>query len=370
MATLLKIFRIFLIIVLLFIGDMSEASVTKDMRTITDMAGRKLKVPNKIERVVPLGSGLRFLTYMQAVDKIVGIEAFEKKNKNTSSRPYSLAIADKVDKIPEIGEGGPGKLPDFEKIISIKPDLIIAMGLDISMVEMIQQKTGIPIIVLSYGGTGAPDLGMVIDSLRMLGKLLRKEKRADYLISYINSIQSDLQRRTSTIKEKPTVYVGAVSYSGRHGITSTQVNYLPLMLINGNNVANEIKKSGPIFLDKERILQWNPDLIFIDMSGIDLVRDDYQKNPDFYKKLKAVKEGQVFSVLPFNHYHTNIEIALANAYQMGKVIYPLYFKDINPEKKADEIFKVFNGIEAYKNLKKEYYGFGHIKFGKDTVTIE
>lgn len=118
------------------------------------------------------------------------------------------------------------------------------------------------------------------------------------------------------------------------------------------------------------ILKWNADIVFLDTGGIELVRDDNKKNPEFYKKLKAVGVGKVFSVLPFNFYHTNIEIALANAYYMGKVIYPEHFKDINPAKKADEIFKAFNGLEAYEKLKKEYYGFGKVKFGNDTITIE
>lgn len=343
---------------------------TKDRVVITDMAGRKVSIPKRIERVVPLGGALRFIVYMQAFDKVVGIEAFEKKNKDNPARPYSLAIADKVDQIPAIGEGGPGdKLPDFEKVMAVRPDVIIAMGLDMSVVETIAQKTGIPVIVLSYGGTGVLDFGLAVDSLRMLGRLLGKEKRAEELASFVNGIRDDLHKRTFRVTQKPSVYVGAVSYRGSHGITSTQGDYMPLKWINGNNIADEIKKTGHLFLDKEKILDWNPDIIFIDMGGVNMVRDDYQKNPDFYRKLKAVNKKTVFSILPFNYYHTNIEIALANAYYMGKVIYPSRFKDIDPAKKADEIFKVFVGVEAYNRLKKDYHGFGRVSFNTDGIAI-
>jgi iron complex transport system substrate-binding protein len=60
-------------------------------------------------------------------------------------------------------------------------------------------------------------------------------------------------------------------------------------------------------------------------------------------RLEAFKEGRVYGTLPYNYYHTNIAVALADAYYIGKVLYPDKFKDVDPEKKADEIFQVFLG---------------------------
>lgn len=42
-------------------------------------------------------------------------------------------------------------------------------------------------------------------------------------------------------------------------------------------------------IEREKLLDWNPDIIFIDEGNFDLVKQDYQKNTDFYKSLKAVK---------------------------------------------------------------------------------
>lgn len=203
MGCLMKRISILVVLgfIILFWQSFAHADNGKTI-TITDMSGRKLNIPAKVNRVVPLGGALRFLTYMRAVDKVVGIEAYEKKNKNSPGRTYSLAIADIVDSIQTIGEGGPGRLPDFEKVIAVKPDVIITMGLDISLVETIQQKTAMPVIVLSYGGMGELDFDMVFESIKTLGKLLGKEKRADYLVSYINNIRSDLQKKDCFNKEK------------------------------------------------------------------------------------------------------------------------------------------------------------------------
>ncbi len=358
-----------LLLMAFFVLCIAINSIANEMVKITDMLGRELSIPNRIERIIPLGSALRFITYMQCVEKVAGIEAYEHRNKDSAGRPYSLAIASRVDAIPAIGEGGPGKLPDFERVISVKPNLIIAMGFDISLVNNIQQKTGIPVLSLSYGGRGMLDFIQVEESLRILGKLCNKTQRAGDLITYINSLREDLHRRTKDIKKRPFVYVGAVSFSGRHGITSTQGDYMPLKWINGYNVADALKKSGPLFLDKEKVLQWDPEVIFIDMGGIELVREDFKKSPDFYHRLKAVKLGKVYSLLPFNFYHTNIEIALANAYYMGKLLYPERFRDIDPAKKADEIFRTFVGVPAYDRLKKEYHGFVKVIFSKDTIEL-
>lgn len=346
------------------------SDMNKERVYITDMAGRKVNVPKEIKRIVPLGAALRYIVYLRAFDKVVGIEAYEQKNKKSPGRPYSLAIADKVDAIPAIGEGGPGKLPDFEKIISVKPDVILAMGIDIDQVETIQKKTGVPVVVLSYGSSiGTLEIRHIINSIDLLGRLLNKESRAEKLTAYIEQTITDLKKRTSLVKEKARTYIGAISFKGSHGITSTEAFYLPLSWVNGNNVADEIGKAGHYFIEPEKLISWNPDFIFIDAGGLGMVADDYKKKPQYYKSLNAVRRGNVFLVLPYNYYHTNLEIAMADAYFMGKVLYPKYFKDINPEKKADEIFKFFNGVEAYNRLKQEFHGFGKVYFEDSGIKV-
>jgi len=56
-------------------------------------------------------------------------------------------------------------------------------------------------------------------------------------------------------------------------------------------------------------------------------------------RLKAFKEGRVYGTLPYNYYRTNIAVALADTYYIGKILYPDKFKDVDPEKKATRYFK-------------------------------
>jgi len=359
---------LFLICLLLTIVSPSYAM---EGVTITDMAGRKVIIPKKVERIVALSASLRYIVYLQAFDRVVGIEGVEKHNIMkgipATGKAYWLAIKDKVQGIPSIGEGGPGKLPDFEKLISVRPDLVITFEADNA--QLIQSKTGIPVIVIQYAGTEGFRIEDIMNSFTFLGRILGKEKRAEDLNKYIQQCIADLKKRTAG-SHRPSVYVGAISARGAHGITSSEAQYPPLQWLNVRNVVDETGRKGHVFIDKEKLLQWNPDYLFIDTGGINLVNDDYLKNKAFYKKLKAVREGKVYTVFPYNFYRTNLEILFSNAYFMGKVIYPDRFKDINPQKKAGEVFKKFLGIDVYNELKSVYRGYGKVEFKESGIAVK
>ncbi len=359
-------FVLYLFILFLLVANTHAEQWT----TIKDMVGREVKIPKKVDRIVALNASLRYVVYLQAFDQVVGVEDVEKQGSmrgNTAvGRAYWNVIKDRVQTIPTIGEGGPGKLPDFEKIIAVKPDLIITFEMENA--NLIQSKTGIPVVVLHYAGPEGFKIEDIKRTFIFLGKLLQREKRAQELNSYIDNLILDLIKRTKN-SISPTVYVGAISARGSHGITSTEAHYPPLKWLNVKNVADETGREGHIFIDKEKLLFWNPDYIFIDTNGLTLVNEDYLKNKEFYKKLKAVKEGRVYSVFPYNFYRTNLEILFANSYFIGKTLYPDRFKDIHIDKKCGEIMRKFLFKDVFPELKRAYRGYGKVEFGEKGITI-
>ena len=72
-----------------------------------------------------------------------------------------------------------------------------------------------------------------------------------------------------------------------HGIEGTYAQFPPFVAINAKNVVDETGKDGSLIIDKEKILTWNPDIIFLDPNNMQLVRDDYKDNPDFYYSQKG-----------------------------------------------------------------------------------
>ena len=55
-------------------------------------------------------------------------------------------------------------------------------------------------------------------------------------------------------------------------------------------------------------------------------------------------------------YTTNLEIALADAYYIGSVLYPEQFADLDPAEKFDELSNFFLGIDCYEQIAGQYYG--------------
>ncbi len=324
---------------------------------VTDFNNRTVKVPSKVSRIVAIGPGmLRLVVYLNATNLVVGVEASEKEW-STLGRDYAMAYEDFLKKLPIIGVGGPRSPPDPERIRAVKPDLVIMHKLYAQMYDpdRLSREIGVPVIVLDYGKAGYLDINSIKQALRLLGKILHRESRAEELCKYIDQIVSDLKNRVKNVTAKPLVYVGAVSYKGKQPFTSSQSPFPPLMLLNTSSIIDEVSlKPGFVSIDFEYLLLKQPEVIFIDLNSIDIVISDFKKDPNKYCALKAFKKGNVYAILPFNYYHTNVATALADAYYIGKVLHSDQFADINPKEKANEIFEVFLGKPLYEEFVKEF----------------
>ena len=108
-----------------------------------------------------------------------------------------------------------------------------------------------------------------------------------------------------------------------------------------------------------------PDVLFVDFNGLDLIKEHYSSNPEYYSQLKAVEEGKVYSQISFRSSASNLETALADTYYAASVLYPEQFSDIDPAKKADEIFNTLLGTDFYETLKENGYEFRQIQIGQE-----
>ncbi len=328
--------------------------------TVKDLAGRTVTVPFNPQRIIALSSGtLRLITYLQATDRVVGIEDFEKTR--PFARPYIIAHPE-LTKLPRIGPGGPGSInkePDLEAVLTIKPDVIFISYMEPANADALQKKLNIPVVVLSHGRFASFD-ELVYQSLRVGGKILDKEKRAEEVIEFIENCRKELSARVKEVTDdqKPEVYVGAVGYKGVQGIESTDASYTPLEWVAAKNIAEKIAPGQHLFIDKEKLLELDPAIIFIDGGGLQLVKQNYEKNPEFYNGLKAFREKKVYVLYPFNYYVTNVDTAVVDAYAAGKILYPDKFKDVDLPKKADEIYSFLVGKPVYKDMEKDFGPIG------------
>jgi hypothetical protein len=98
--------------------------------------------------------------------------------------------------------------------------------------------------------------------------------------------------------------------------------------------------------------------------GLELIRQDYARNPDYYEALSAVQDGWVYSQISFRSFASNLETALADAYYAASLIYPERFKDIDHLEKTEEIFIMLLGSNPYEALKEAGYEFCPIQIGR------
>lgn len=108
-------------------------------------------------------------------------------------------------------------------------------------------------------------------------------------------------------------------------------------------------------VDKEKIVDWDPDVVFVNEGGYSLVVNDLEGSE--FETLKAVQNENLYGVLPYNYYTTNYGTVLADSYYIGKVLYPEEFGDVEPSERADEIYEELVGEPVYDNMREDLGGF-------------
>jgi iron complex transport system substrate-binding protein len=339
-------------------------SVVAEAGEVVDGAGRTVEIPDTVTDVICSGAGcLRLLTYLQAQDKIVAVDDIEKRRQQLDARPYAIANP-QFETYPIFGEFRGRDNPERILTLSPQPQVIFKtysqMGYD---PEELQQKTGIPVVVLRYGNL-TDQRDDFYNSLRIMAGIVNKIERAEQVIAFIEEEIQDLRTRTEKIAEanRPSVYLGGVAFKGPHGFESTEPSYPPFVFLQVRNLAagkiagtRELSTSN---VSKEQILAWNPEYLFLDLSTIRLGNDagglyELRKDPA-YQTLTAIKAGRVFGLLPYNMYTSNHGSTIANSYYIGKILYPESFDDIEPARKADEIFTFLVGKPVFVTLNEMF----------------
>ena len=331
--------------------------------TVIDMVGRKVEVPSKVDRIIGIGSSsLRLISYLEAVNLVVGVELSE--HETSVTKAYNHVYHNVFKDLPVIGDGGSkGVTSDEEAIINAAPHVIFA-SVDKDTADSLYERTGIPVVVLTLSNLVFDQV--FYDNVSLVGSIIGKEDRAQAIIGYMKNIEQDLKTRTSSITggNVKTAYAAGISFRGGHGFSGTEANFPPFETVNVKNIADGAGVEGAFDIDLEKVLSSQPDLIFIESGNITLVREDYNSNPDYYALLKAVQNGKVYSLIGYRYYAANIELAIANCYQVGAQAYPAQFSDIDPAKKLDEITEFFLGKKMYADLAAEGYSFKKLDITK------
>ncbi|OXM17038.1 ABC transporter substrate-binding protein [Paenibacillus herberti] len=190
----------------------------------------------------------------------------------------------------------------FEKLASVKPDLIIA-GPSLMSQKATMEKLGAQVLFNSHN-----TYNDIKSSARLYGKLLGNESKAEQLIATMDRTVSSLKKPAK--KPKTLIVYGAPGSFVVALPTSYPGNFLELA--GGQNVAAKFPKMDKMpqysELSMERIVASNPDLILLITHGDAAevkasFKKEFENNP-VWKNLNAVKDDS-FEVLPSELFAAN-----------------------------------------------------------------
>lgn len=283
-----------------------------DRIILTDDAERKVDVPRSPKRIVVLNSSNLELLYA------VGGRAV--------GRPESTGISEelfkKVKSLPSIGET---PNPNVEKIVSLKPDLVIGVnvGFHHNIVPALEQAK-IPVLLLSLNSY--EDIAKKIE---LYGMLTGNEKRAKEVISKIHKRVEEIQKRSRGFERKKVVIIWGSTQSFNMALPTSFVGNL-LDIAGGFNIAANAKplSSMPQYapLSLEYVIRQNPDVVLFITHGyddkvMDKIRKDITSHPA-WNGMRAVKENMVYR-LPYALFGVNPAIRVADAIEhLANLLYP------------------------------------------------
>lgn len=334
-----------------FASALSGCSVLRgNLRTICDMGGREVAVPEEISRVFcsnPIGT---VDLYLLDPDVLVGWN-FKPTGDN---RKY---IPEVYLNMPSLGVWmGSGATPNDEEIVRQSPDAILCywtaddVGRD--MADAVRDETGCPVLLIDY------DIRNCAEMYRYVGPLLGRDERAEELAAYCEEKLARIRKVAAAVpeSERRSVYIA----QGLGGLSTDPVGSMhvtdALDLLGIENVAylpgTEGKGMGMPSVNLEQIIQWNPYAVLVseysmsDSESSNLygeIRDDSD-----WANVVAVREGRVWRLpqSPFAWFGRPPSVVrLLGCMLVMKLVYPEYCADVDMVEETRSFYKLFYRLE-------------------------
>jgi iron complex transport system substrate-binding protein len=296
--------------------------------TITDKLGRVVTVKTPVERAV------LFETYelsggLDVWDRLAGISRFAYEN--------DLMLAVKPDIAKTVPSAGSGFDINIETLLKLKPDLVLTWTTKPESVRFMEEKG---LTVIAVYPESLPEL---METLRLQGRLFNREERVEQIIRKMEGVFSLIRERTARVP--PEKRIKALWLSGRPTAAagSIGVNNDVFGMIQAKNAAGSVpERTADVSLEK--IIGWNPDVIFI-WGSAKYGPQDLLKNPQ-WRHIAAVKNGRVYKAPKWSTWSPRIAII---ALWMAMKTYPDQFKNVNLEMVSEDFYQSVYGV-SYRSV--------------------
>ena len=221
-------------------------------------------------RVISLAPSITETLYLVgAENKLVGCTSF-----------CTLAIEDGKEQIGSTVD------VNIEKILKVKPDLVLAMLLTKPQDIETMRRLGIKVEVIPTPKNFAEICSQTID----IAKLVGYESAAKVIVQKSKHTVDSLMQKSVQRSGKPKIFFQLGSNPIFTVLENTFMNDF-ILLCNGENIANGLTKGS---VTRESVLMKNPDVIIVaTMGGFGA---EEQKTWQSYAGLKAAKNNKIFLI--------------------------------------------------------------------------
>lgn len=303
------------------------------VRTITDMRGNLVQVPEHPKRVALLGGPSGQVAFVLGVqDSLCAV---------TNTLRLSGLVQEIDPRIKTLpGPRTTNGSVNVEELIASEPDLVIAGDVD---GEIVRRKSDIPVALFS----DSMDQGYesAIREIRFYGEVFNAGPRAERYVKYLEDTSRLLKARTSEIPEasRPIVYNG---YDPSHLVTFGGDTFMDerIRLAGCRNAAATVHTigkreglhSGLGEISLEDVVKWDPEIIVINTG-----KPDELAKQTAWKTVKAVKQGRVY-VQPAGIFIWNrptMESTVLYPLWLATLAHPDRFRDIDMKAEVERFYR-------------------------------
>jgi len=261
----------------------SEKKQQLATRVVTDMAGRKMVIPDTIRRLYVNRPG-SILLYAVAPDMLVSRSLWMTGGtKRYLKRSYL--------QLPYV-DGS------VEEIVRLRPDIIIS-SFNINPktrdeADKLSKKTGIPVFMVEM------DMNKYEQTFKVLGELLNRKVQTDKMIGFLHTYVDSIAIKAQQIPDKERVRVYyAEGGRGLNTDPSGSFHSQILDVVGAVNVADVgiVAGQGMSAVSMEQLLLWNPDVVLVwtgmssSMTTLHFIRSD-----KLWAGTGAVKNNKVYQI--------------------------------------------------------------------------
>ena len=308
-----------------------------ETRIITDMAGREVRIPVTVKKVLATSPPPITFVYMLAPDKLGG---WMRPGPAGGDQDFVPEVYHDLLVIPR---GLSSKT--YEAYISAQPDLVIyecEHEFERARIDQIQKQMG-PIPIVAFSVNETRNMPGYNDTIRFIGNLLDASEQAEALIAYYDDVLAEVREKVALIPEENRIR--AYYAEGINGLTTDPKGSQHSQLIDvcgGINAADCSMTSGrgrtPVTM--ESVLMWQPEVIiassreFMTFAAFD----------SSWQKIPAVRSGRVHLIptQPFNWFDRPPGVnRIVGVPWTAHLLYPDQFPDQWLYKKVKEFFAHF-----------------------------